>query len=77
MPARTLDQSVADQPGLVGRVVVHHQMDVRIGRNTRLDEVEKAVEFGHAVTRIAFADNPAGRDIERSEQAGGAEARRL
>src|SRR3954452_2297215 len=74
MPARPAGEPVADQRGLVGGVVVHDEMDIEIIRHIGLDRVEKFAEFGGAMAREALADYPAGGDVERGEQRGGAVA---
>ena len=37
VPARMTSKPFADRWGLVGRIVVHHQMDVEVVRNVGLD----------------------------------------
>jgi hypothetical protein len=41
MPARALGEPVADRLGLVDGAVVHHDMDVEIGRDTGFDLIEE------------------------------------
>lgn len=72
MKSRTSSKPGADRCGLVGAVVVHDQMDVQIRRNTLLDGVQKAQEFGGPVSRLRLTDDLTGGDIERSEQRRGA-----
>ena len=58
--------------GLVGGVIVEHQMDVEIGRPGLLDRGQELAEFDRAVTLVAAADDMAGGDIQSGEQRGGA-----
>ena len=58
--------------GLVGGVIVEHQMDVEIGRHGLLDRGQELAEFDRAVTLVAAADDMAGGDIQSGEQRGGA-----
>src|SRR5215210_7703626 len=51
-------------------VVVHHEMNVEITRDSLLDLVEEAPELGRAMARIAAADDRSGRDVECREQRG-------
>ena len=41
MPARTPGEPVADRLRLVGRVVVHDDVDVEVGRNVGLDVIQE------------------------------------
>src|SRR3546814_7363970 len=72
MPARPLGEPVADQPGLVGRVVVHHQVDLEVLGHIGLDLVEELAELGGPVARQALADHLAGGDVQGGEQRGDA-----
>src|SRR4051812_4058909 len=56
----------------MGRVVVHDDVDVELGRNPRVDLSEKVEKLGGPVPFVAFADDEAGGDIERCEERCGA-----
>src|SRR5271169_5132652 len=56
--------------GLVGGVIVKHQMDVEIGRYGLLDLAEELAEFDRAVTLVAATDDVAGSDVQGGEQRG-------
>ncbi len=43
-------------------------MNLKVGRDTRVDHVKELAELDGAVTRIAFADHLAGQDVERGEE---------
>ena len=72
MPARALGEPIADRFGLVGGVVVHHQMDVEVARHVGLDLVEELPELAGTVLGVAAADDRTGGDVERGEQRGSA-----
>ena len=74
MPTRSTRQPVADQRCLVRGVVVHHQVHVEIAGHGGLDLVEEAAKLGRPVPGKAFADDPAGGDVQSSEQRGRAMA---
>src|SRR5258708_35911750 len=62
---------VADQWRLVGRVIVHDEMNVQIVRDGGFDLIEKLAELCGAMASIALADDPAGCDVEgRKERCG-------
>ena len=67
MPARSLEQPVADQRGLVGGVVVHDKLDVEIVGDVGFDPIEELAELGGAVPSVALADDTAGGDVQRGE----------
>src|SRR5258708_33768349 len=69
-----LCQPVADQWRLVGRVIVHDEMNVQIVWNGGFDLIEKLAELLGAMASIALADDPAGCDVEGGEQRRGAMA---
>ena len=56
--------------GLVGAVVVENQMHGEVGRYLRVDGLEKFEELLTPMASMTFADDLAGRDIERREQGG-------
>src|SRR3979490_139224 len=72
VPARSLCQPVADQRRLVGCVIVHEEMNGQFVWNSGFDLVEKLAEFFSAMASIAFADDPAGCDVEGGKQRCGA-----
>jgi hypothetical protein len=74
VPARPLGQPVPDRLGLVGGIVVHHQMHVEVGWHAGLDLIQELPELAGAVLRIAAADHRAGGDVEGGEQRSGAVA---
>ena len=54
---------VAGKPGLDGRgfvraVVVHHQVDVQIGRHTRFDGAQELQELAAAMSPVQLTDRP-------------------
>ena len=56
--------------GLVGGVIVEHEMDVEIGRHGLLDLGQELAEFDRAVTLVTAADDVAGSDVQGGEQRG-------
>lgn len=60
--------------GLVGGVIVHHQMHVRPLWNCGVDPFQKVEELGCAMALVAFADHRADCDVERGKQRCGAAA---
>src|SRR6266536_5543192 len=69
--ARVAGEPGADGGVLVGGVVVadHMQLAAWVGAGNLLEEPQK---FLVAVARRALVDDPASRDLQRSEQGGGA-----
>ena len=65
MPAWPLDQPAANDLGFVGGVIVHDKVDIEVRGDVRFDFVEKLAELARPMTRIAFSDHMAGRDVER------------
>jgi len=61
-------QPCLDLRRLVGRVVVHHQMNVWPVRHRSVDPFEEIQKLGCTVTFVALADHRACRDVERCEQ---------
>ena len=49
----------SDQRGFMGRVIVHDDMDVEIGRHARVDLLEKVEEFRRPMALVAFSDHEA------------------
>ncbi len=70
-PAR---QPGSDQRSFVGRVIVHDDVDVEVGRHLRVDLLEEVEELGRPVPLVAFADDEARGDIECRKQRGRAVA---
>jgi hypothetical protein len=66
-----LANQFADGLGLVGGYVVHDDVDVKIAGNVGFDDVQEGAELARPMAGEAFADHPAGGDVERREQAGG------
>ncbi len=66
VPARTLDQPVADHLGLVGRVIVHDQVNVEIGGHIGFDPIEEAAE---SVARWRGEHSPMTRPVATSSAA--------
>ena len=67
-----LEQPAFDELGLVGGVVVEHQMDLEVRRNGLIDEVEKFPELQTAVFGKAATENLARGDIQSGKETGGA-----
>src|SRR5580658_4291519 len=72
VPARPAVEPIADGGGLMGCVIVDDQMHVKIRRHGGLNLVEELAELYGAVASVAFADHPAGGDVEGGEQRSGA-----
>src|SRR5260370_4455300 len=60
--------------GLVGGIVVQHQMDGKISRNGAIDLLQEFAELDGAVPWPALTDHRSGGDVQRSEKAGGSMA---
>lgn len=74
MPARPLGQPVADQRRLVGRVIVHNEMNVQTIWNGGFDLIEKLAELFGAMAPVTLANDPAGCDVQGGKQRCGAMA---
>lgn len=61
MPARALDQPVADERRLVGGGIVEDAMHLKRGRHRGFDLIEKRAELGGTVAGLAAADDGAGQ----------------
>src|SRR5580658_3675776 len=70
MVAWSLEQPAANDRGLVGAIVVQHEVDVEIGWNRRIDPFEKIQELDGTMAPVALSQDVAGGDVERGEQAG-------
>jgi hypothetical protein len=66
---RALEQPAFDQLGLGGGVVVEHQMDLELGRDGAIEEVEKLAELLAAMSGKTSADDLAGGKIQGREKA--------
>ena len=70
MPARTLGELVADGLHYVGRVVVHHNMNLGIRSNVGLDVIQKCAECRSTVALVALSDDFACGSVESCDQGG-------
>lgn len=61
-----------DQRGLVGSIIIQHQVKFQVGGYGRIDLLQKVEKLDRAVTAIALAENVAGGDVERGKQTGNA-----
>ena len=57
-----------DERGLVGGVVVQHQVHLNTCRDLRVDHLEKLFELQRAVAPKTLADDVARCDVQRSKQ---------
>ena len=64
VPARPLDQPIADQGRLVGGVVVPDEMDLETLGDIGLDLIEELAELDRPMTGVALSDHVAGGDVE-------------
>src|SRR5882724_10450741 len=60
--------------GLVGGIVVQHQMDGKLSRNGTIDLIQEFAELDGAMAWPALTDHRSRGDVQRSEEAGGAMA---
>ena len=74
MPARSPGEPVADRLRLVGRVVVHDDVDLEVGRHVGLDVIQELAELHAAVAPIALSDDLACGDVKGCEERGRAVA---
>jgi hypothetical protein len=74
MVTRMASQPCLDRRGLVGGVIVEHEVEVEIGGHRLFDRVEELTELDRAVALVAAANDPSGGDVERGKQRGGAVA---
>lgn len=56
---RPTSEPGSDERGFMGRVIVHDDMDVEVGRHLRLNLLEEVEEFRRPVALVAFADHEA------------------
>ena len=71
MPAGMPGQPALDGRGLVGGVVVHHQVDVEVVGNPGFESTQELEGLPAAVARKTLPDNLAGGDVQRREERGG------
>ena len=74
LPVRPPRQPGLHRHGLVGRVVVHDDVDVQPLGDAAVDLFEEVEELPRPVATIALADDEAGGDIESGKERGGAVA---
>ena len=68
------DQPLVNRRGLVGRIIVQHQVQVQVGRGHLVDGLEESQELLLPVAAVGLPDYLAGGHIQRGEQTGGAVA---
>lgn len=56
----------------MGRVIVHDNVSVEIGRHVVIDLLKEIQKLGGAAPPLALVDHEAGGDVERGERRGGA-----
>ena len=66
MPAAALGKPGADEFGLMARRIVHHDVDIVIGRTVPLDFIKELAELTRALARHALSDDRS-LHIESSE----------
>ena len=66
--AWTPRQPCADRSGLVGRVLVHDDTNVRVSGNTGVDLLEEIEELPRRAALVPFADDEARCGVERGER---------
>ena len=74
MVAGPVGEPVLDAGVLVGAIVVDDEVDVEVRRHVGIDVLEEAQELLVAVSRPALGEDPAGGNIQGSEEGGGAVA---
>ena len=62
---RPLGEPGPDDQRLVGRVVVHDDVHVEVGRHAFVDAVEELAELDGPVAAVRLGDDGAGLDVER------------
>ena len=72
--ARVTHEPAVDQRGLVRAGVVEHEVQVELGRGSRVDGGQEVAELDAAVAAMDFADDAAGLDVKRSKEGQLAEA---
>src|SRR3546814_16302756 len=68
MPMRAACEPGLDLWRLVGRLVVHHEVDVWPLGDRGVDPLEEVEELGCPMALVAFPDHGAGGNVERGEQ---------
>src|SRR5271165_2869622 len=74
MESRMTSEPVADRGCLVRPVVIHHQVDIQIGRHARLNGAKEFQELDTAVAAMKFSDDLPRGDVQSREQGCGAVA---
>ena len=67
MPAAALGKPGADEFGLMARRIVHHDVDIVIGRTVPLDFIKELAELPRALARHALSDDRSHFHIESSD----------
>lgn len=65
--ARVLEKPALYGGGLVGRVIIHHQMHIQRRRHVGVDGGKKYAKLPRAVTAVHLIDDLTGFGIQRSE----------
>ena len=74
MPAWSPSEPVANHLGLVGRGVVHDDVNLEVARHVGLYVIQEPAELGAAMAPVALSDDLAGGNVKGSEQRGRAMA---
>lgn len=69
---RPAGEPCSNQRCLVGRVIVHDDVYVEVGRHLSVNLLEEVEKLGGAMPLVAFADDKSRGDIERCEERSGA-----
>jgi hypothetical protein len=72
--ARVPEEPSLDERGLVGSVVVEHEMHFQILRDAAVDRVEELPELDATMAAMMFGDDLSGLDVESGKQGRGAVA---
>ena len=68
MEAGMAGQPLVDHGGLVGAVVVEHQMGFQIGGHGLVDRAEELAELDRGVSAMALAQHLAGRHMRAANR---------
>jgi hypothetical protein len=68
VPSRALCQPIADELGLVGGVIVHDEVNLKVGRHIGFDPVEELAKLSGPVLWVTVTDDAARGDVEGSKQ---------
>src|SRR5882672_10475112 len=77
MEPRALGQPVPDERRLVGAIVIEDEMNVQIGRDLGLDDIQKPAELHRAMSLVELADDTAGFQVQSGKQGRGPVALRV